>query len=137
MWNHQITQVKRKHGAEMGMTFSYSGPKEKGGRPFFTVLGQKEASVTYGGLELTWVEPDAAPQVRTSEVQTPLLDLLPQSFLTFIRPWWGWGWGGVSSPSPNPKQLTPQQRVRLLRLWGDHYFRMCPHLWEVSGHRTG
>lgn len=31
MWDHQITQVKRKHGAEMGITFSYSGPKEKGG----------------------------------------------------------------------------------------------------------
>lgn len=51
------------------MTFSYRDPKEKaGGRPFFTVLGQKEFSVTYSDLELTWVEPDAAPQVRTSEV---------------------------------------------------------------------
>lgn len=69
MWDHRITQVKRKHGAEKGMTFSYSDPKEKaGGRPFFTVLGQKEFSVTYSDLELTWVEPDAAPQVRTSEV---------------------------------------------------------------------
>lgn len=115
MWDHQITQVKRKHGAEMGMTFSYSGPKEKGGvKPFFTVLGQKESSVTYSDLELTWVERDAAPDVRT------------------------WcGGGGSFQPSPSPKRLTPQQRVRLLRLWGDHYFRMCPHLWEVSGHRTG
>lgn len=68
MWDHQITQVKRKHGTEMGMmTFSYSGPKEKGGgvRPFFTVLGQKESSVTYSDLELTWVEPDAAADIRT------------------------------------------------------------------------